>query len=138
MKGRFLTPLRVQHIDGRFWCLTDKQDYRISDKNGGGISSAPAGFITDFASIPWIARPLIGSPSGPYAPAAVNHDLNYAENAGELDEDYEKRSRRQCDQIFLEGMQVLGVGWWKRSAMYSAVRVGGWKGWGKNRKGYKP
>jgi hypothetical protein len=34
-------------------------------------------------------------------------------------------SRKEADDIFLEGMIVLGVGWWTRTLIYQAIRLGG-------------
>ncbi|MBW1976145.1 MAG: DUF1353 domain-containing protein [Deltaproteobacteria bacterium] len=48
--------------------------------------------------------------------AAVVHDYCY--RTGCL-------SRKKCDQLFSEGMKVLGVPFWKRYVMYWVVRLFG-------------
>jgi hypothetical protein len=100
----------------------------------------PVGFRTDFASIPPPFRNLF-SQIGPWTKAAVVHDYLY--NGGwvmqfmedpESDALYEVHhdpSRAESDSIFLEGMKVLKVAWWKRYPIYLAVRVFGWLAYSK-------
>jgi len=87
-----------------------------------GLSiQVPAGYITDFASIPrmfWRIEP----PTGRVRRAAVIHDWLYA---------LMLVSRDQADRIFLEAMEVCGVPYLKRHAMYLAVRAGGASGYGR-------
>ena len=87
----------------------------------------PAGFQTDFASVPrplWVLFP----PYGKYTKAAVVHDWLYVERPV---------SRKDADGIFRRIMRELGVPWWRRYLMWAAVRIGGWFIWkdGKARKG---
>ena len=82
----------------------------------------PGGFITDFASVPrglWNIFP----PDGKYTQAAVLHDFLYS-NKGDVPKG-KNRSKKECDQIFMEAMEVLGVPWMKRHLMYRAVRLFG-------------
>lgn len=124
--SQFTTPLDVRFVDGKHWVVLSPFVYDVGGVGSGETISVPTGFITDFASIPRIVWPVIGQPAGQYGKAAVIHDFLYQDPGG--------RSRRRCDQIFLEGMQVLGVSWPKRTTMYFAVRVGGRKGWVRYRK----
>jgi len=124
----FTSPLKVEFIDGKFWRLTDSLGFYTSDLERTIV--APEGFLTDFASIPRFAWPIIGHPTGAYGTAAVIHDWLYSLST----DDPPPMKRRKCDQIFLDGMQVLGVSWWKRTTMYSIVRLFGNGGWGDNRK----
>ena len=82
----------------------------------------PKGFWTDLASIPRVAQLAI-EVNGPHRPAAILHDYLYS---------VKDRSRSEADSLFLEAMELSGVGWFTRWAMYSAVRVGGWVAWGKD------
>ena len=116
----FTTPLDVRFVDGKFWVLLSAFTYYV-DMAGKEVVSVQGGFETDFASIPRWAWSIIGHPAGKYGKAAVIHDHLYQHPA--------PYSRRRCDQIFLEGMKVLGVSWWKRTVMYTAVRIGGGKPW---------
>lgn len=112
----FTTPLIVEPLpDGRNWRLVEEFEFWYEDKEERRTIKIPAGFVTDFASVPrlfWNALP----PWGKYGKAAVVHDYCY--RTGCL-------SRKKCDQIFLEGMRVLGVPFWKRHVMYWAVRLFG-------------
>jgi len=75
----------------------------------------PAGFITDFASVPRILWNLF-PPYGKYTKAAVVHDYHYI-NQG--------ISREDADGIFRRMMRELGVGYVRRYLMWAAVRIGG-------------
>lgn len=81
------------------------------------------GLVTDGASIPRLAWRVIGHPfSKDLLPHALGHDGAYAA---------ELMTRTECDDWFLTSMAMaeshyaLSVGWTKRNAVWSAVRVGG-------------
>lgn len=99
-------------------------EYHVGNEESSEIIRIGKGFITDGASIPPFAWPLIGGPLGPYAPAAVVHDWIYK---------YQLYTRKRCDEIFLEAMEVLGVVWWKRRLMFRCVRIFGFWGWRKKK-----
>lgn len=66
-------------VDGRpLVRLTRPVDYRarIWPLEGESVILVPAGFVTDFASIPWGVRNLF-PPNGPWARPAIIHDLLY-------------------------------------------------------------
>jgi len=78
--------------------------------------SVPAGFVTDFASIPrffWRVLP----PHGRIKEPAIVHDYLYA-----IDHD-----KKAADLEFKKLMKVYRVTWWRRVAAYHAVRVFGSK-----------
>jgi hypothetical protein len=78
----------------------------------------PAGFVTDFASIPRPFWGIVGGPAdGRYRKIAVVHDLLYR-TAGLC-------TRPQADAVLLEGMKVSGCGWYQRYRIWLAVRIGG-------------
>jgi len=130
----FTAPLEVRQIPRtKYWIVMRGFDFYV-DKPGGETIHVPEGFITDFASIPRFAWPIIGHPAGEYAQAAALHDWLYSENAGEQGDTYIKRPRDVCDDIFLLAMIVLFVKWWKRSVMHRIVKWFGNGGWGDNRK----
>ena len=83
--------------------------------NQGLRVTVPAGFSTDFASVPWLFRRILPR-SGEYNAAAIVHDYLYS---------CRSVPRKAADQIFLEAMHDVGVPGWKAKAMYSAVRLGG-------------
>ena len=81
-----------------------------------GRIEVPIGFETDLASVPRL--PLTFAVAGDTAhEAAVVHDYLYSEK---------KISRSKADAVFEEAMNVLGISWWKRKLMWSAVRAFGW------------
>jgi len=84
----------------------------------------PAGFETDFASVPRIFWRVI-PPWGRYARAAIVHDYLYASHIV---------GRKEADKIFLALMRALGVPWRTRTTMYWAVRLGGGRAWEKAKK----
>lgn len=78
--------------------------------------TAPVGFETDFASIPWFAQSLI-QVNGKHIHAAVIHDLLCVHG-----DDY-GITQKQADDVFLEAMDCLGVRVTQRRVMYRAVRI---------------
>ena len=116
MQVRFTTPLRVTETgDGTTWRLTGPMLVEYGNK----VMAVPAGFETDFASIPRVFRslvPILGRQNKP----SVWHDYLYVEKPV---------SRRDADWLFLEALESVGVGWLKRNAMWAAVRVGGSRVW---------
>lgn len=114
MSSRFLTTLDVKlPEESGEWVLANPLVY---DSAKYGLIVVPEGFTTDFASVPRlpIAYALFGDIA--HAPAVI-HDYLYSET---------DRDRAECDAIFLEAMQVAGISWWKRRAMWLAVRAAGW------------
>ena len=96
-----------------------KTDY-LTDH--GIVITVPVGFVSDGASIPRFAWPIIGSPlTGKYRAAAIIHDYCYF---------MQMFSREISDKIFLEAMKVLKVSKWKRYIIYWAVRLFGCLAWG--------
>jgi hypothetical protein len=106
----FLNDLVVKVVDGGYM-LTEPLEYQDGQK----IYVVPAGFVTNFASIPRPARILITG-HGRERLAATLHDYLY----------FTKYDRRHADKLFLKAMESSGVNWFLRHAMHKAVRVGGW------------
>ena len=124
----FTSPLKLEFISNNFWRLTEPFEFHVGTKESEEIISVPAGFGTDFASIPKLFWNIL-PPQGDYGKAAVIHDYLYVTQGLEG-----KYSRKQCDYIFLQGMEVLGVGGLARWLIYNAVRwFGGWA-WDKYKK----
>jgi len=99
-------------------------EYHIGELGSDDVVKVKKGFKTDFASVPrvlwWLCPPL-----GRYGKATVVHDWGY---------ERQDRLRGEYDMIFLEGMNVLGVPLWKRSLMYTAVRLFGGREWARRKK----
>lgn len=126
-RNSFLTPLVVEvQPDGRTFKIYREFTYRWYWREKGvdlvSVVRVPLGFVTDFASIPRIAR-LIIPKLGKHTKASVVHDYLYS--------GHRFLSRAKADQCFRAGMKELGVSWAKRWAMWAAVRLGGWMAWGK-------
>lgn len=120
--SRFTSLLKVAPLpDGRSWVLLEPLTYECNHGTNDRIT-VPAGFVTDFASIP---RPLWWwfSPWGQHGNAAVVHDFLYWSRL---------RTRAEADRIFLDGMDVLGTLLTTRYLMYAAVRVFGRCAWWTN------
>lgn len=100
--------VRLEFIDGKPRAFLDK------DLNAGGWC-VPAGFQTDFASIPRIFWNIL-PPIGPYAQAAIVHDYLY--RTGLV-------TRKEADLTFLQIMKTDGVSFFVRHLMYYAVRIFG-------------
>ncbi len=83
-----------------------------------GLITVPRTFETDGASIPRVFWNIL-SPFGDYFPAAVIHDFLYSPFNTEFD-------RAESDLIFREAMEHLGVPWFRRDLIYTAVRACGW------------
>lgn len=112
--GRFLdTELDVTYLSIRRWRLKEDLVYIT---NAGDRFVVPAGFETDFASVPQVLW-SIAPPMGKWGLAAVAHDFAY--RTGIL-------PRAEADRLFLDAMADLGVRWITRWAMYLAVRAAGW------------
>lgn len=120
--AKFLTVLHVEPVAGREggrrqWKLLYPFAYDCDLLRE--VIVVPAGFITDFASVPrlplvyWLMND-VGQE------AAVVHDYLYRNGL---------YTRGICDQVFKEALEVCGVSWWRKGLMYAAVRAGGWTGY---------
>lgn len=118
MGGTFLGALDVRAMpDGVNWMLLGEFRYVARD---GRVITVPAGFVTDFASIPRLLWTIAGAPAtGKYRRAAVVHDWIYRTADVAM-------TRAQADRLFLEMMEADGCAWWRREVLYDGVVVGGW------------
>jgi hypothetical protein len=116
----FTSPLIVTPMpDGRKWKLVKSFSYHIGTKFSRDYIRVPKGFVTDFASVPWVLWSWIPS-WGKYGKAAVIHDHIYQTHC---------RTRKQADEIFREAMIVSGTPEWKANLMFWGVRLFGWLAW---------
>jgi len=120
----FTEKLIVSKISNKYWEVERSFEYYVGEESNPEYIEVPAGFKTDFASVPRMLWNII-PPDGNYTQAAVLHDYMYFRQLF-------KRSK--CDKIFLEAMEVLKVSLWKRKIMYQSVRLFGWIGWGRHDK----
>jgi len=121
--GSFLNALRVEQVsvEPEEWELLAPLLFSSDVLNT--IIEVPAGFRTDFASVPripfayWIA-------GGTAETAAVIHDYLYRKR-----KTFPDLTRAQADLVFLEAMVASGVAYWRRQAMYAAVQCFGYWAW---------
>ncbi len=107
--AKFLTPLQVKYQSDDSWVLLSDFVYQSDIVQDPII--VPAGFETDFASVPRV--PLAYLLCGDVAhEAAVIHDYLYRTG---------KSPKSFADDVFLEAMGVQGIAAWRRWPMYLAV-----------------
>lgn len=128
----FTELLLVEQLPNGFWKIERDLVYFVGEEGSEDKITVSAGFISDFFSIPFPATMFLPKSEKGNA-AAVLHDFLFS-ILGEVKTPYNniKRTRAQCDKIFLESMKVLGVNWFKRWIMYRAVRMGGGFIWNKH------
>ncbi len=106
--------------DGRESVLTDDLAYRIGDTHH--IVVVPAGFVTDFASVPrafWVLLP----PFGRHQLAAIVHDFLYWDQGC---------TREQADALLRAAMAESAVEPGTRDVIWQAVRAFGGTAWTNN------
>ena len=118
--GKFQNEIFLKPLNETRWELAEPLEYKPTVNSSMVV---PAGFVTDFASVPRVFWSII-PPWGKYGRAAILHDYLYS--AGDL-------PRKVCDKIFLQAMVDLEVVWWRRKTMYRIVRWFGKKAWEKHR-----
>jgi signal peptidase I len=118
----FTTALDLEPLDNRNnWVLVNSFTYALGSEDGVDVINVPAGFVTNFGTIPRIFRNMI-RPLGRYGKAAILHDYLYRIGVIINNRNY---TRKEADLIFLEAMEVLKVPKWKRKSIYFAVRMFG-------------
>jgi len=114
----FTSDLIVRSHNETKWQIVKEFQFYHEDGCMKTYIRVPHGFITDFASVPRVLWSIL-PPTGRYTKAAVLHDYLYS-NASHLD-----LNRKQCDKMFLQAMEILGVKKWVRNTIYRAVRIFG-------------
>jgi hypothetical protein len=129
----FTTKLVVSPMDnGRDWELQAKFTYHVGSKFSRKWVNVPAGFVTDFASVPkflWFLPRW-----ATYSKAPILHDYLY-ETQTLMGKPI---TRKQADQVFLEAMHVDWQTHQTRYIVahieYIAVRLFGMWAWNSKRK----
>lgn len=123
-----LAELKIAAGDDSTSLTTSEWETWVLESAAAGIFSwkgtdyhiqVPEGFLTDFASIPFFARWWQRGGVGSQRVAAYFHDYMYSGT--------DQFSRREADAAFYQVMKALdgSKGWFKRGAMWAALRVGG-------------
>jgi hypothetical protein len=117
--SRFLTPLQVQEVDefANLWKLLAPLRYQ-SDLLGR-VVEVPAGFVTDFASVPRLPFVFLAE-GGKGDQAAVAHDWAYSTRFVD---------RATADALLREALLATGYGQITAGAFYAAVRMFGQSHW---------
>ena len=115
-RAQFLSRLQVEQITEDDWRLL--APLRFYSVVLGRMLEIPAGFVTDFASVPRL--PFIYWFTGGKADApAVLHDYFYRTGTEEV-------SREQADAVLAEAMDTRGYWRIRTWTMWAGVRVGGY------------
>ena len=102
--------------DGENWITLSHLQVRMEDRR---ILTVPAGFKTNFGSIPRPVRPFLNR-MGKSLRAFVVHDWLYSSNCGW---DYKQR---ECDSILYDLGREEGESWCDSQAINKGLLLGGW------------
>lgn len=108
--------LKVHNVDLKHKPFELIHAIRFESSSGRTIT-APAGYRTDFASVPRFFHRVV-NPVGRHGKAAIIHDWL-------CDESPKTTDHKQAADIFNEAMTALGVSWARRKIMTAAVKLGG-------------
>lgn len=109
--------LDLRYIDGRNWRILNEFIFESPSPDFPSVL-IPAGFITDFASIPRLFWRWMPPTDRRIGKIAVVHDWYYRSPEISV-------SREQADNALRAGMKVLGANRFDREVVYYAVRAGG-------------
>jgi hypothetical protein len=93
------------------WVVMEDFGYFRKD---GSYQHVPKYFITDLASIPWLAEPMFADTDS-RLPGIV-HDASYCFN---------QKPKAWCDSMLYEMLQVTGAPLMQSHLIYAGVKVGG-------------
>lgn len=138
MIGGILGPLRVEKLDdGLRWMVLESFRYYLAwpiTEPDPLFVDVPAGFITDFGSIPPIVPPLLCNRTGKMGKAFVVHDKLYRAPVLRVgDRTAIPIDRSQCDAIMRDAGNACGAPGREIAIAYSGVRLGGWQSWNRYR-----
>lgn len=118
MDPKFLTELDTRTIDDNTVVLLSELVF--FSKVLGRPIYIPAGFVSDFASVPRFPF-LYWLFGGTAKLASLPHDFLY--------QTHQCDGKFQADRVFLEAMEATGIAPWRRYDMYLGVVAGGWFAW---------
>lgn len=108
--------------DGKMWIILFNFRYEVGAEVSGDVIDVPIEFRTEFASVPRSLGVFLRR-WGMFGNTAIIHDYRYW---------VQPCSRIECDDILLERIVVLEVGYIKRCATNWAIRLGRWGVWSNN------
>ena len=125
MKYQFLNEVYYKDLEnGKFELINE-----LRATTPYGLITVPKGFITDLASIPWIAQIIIPK-IGKQNRSSIIHDYLY--ETGNING--KKITQKIADKIYLGLMRSRKVSKWNAKTQYRALRMFGWYAWNKYRK----
>jgi hypothetical protein len=107
--------------DNKFWVTLEPIQYEVGSTSDQIV--IPAGFVTDFASIPQPLWSLGLSPHGQYSRAALIHDFLYWT---------QPCIREQADRLLVIAMKESMVSPFDEFLIYQGVNLGGSAPWSEN------
>ncbi len=102
-------------------------DYKVEfllDEEPTSIT-VPKGMLTDLASVPSVARSIVGR-VGPHLEASIVHDFLYIAWQDLADHGARKADRRFADELFRVAMEEAKVCCLKKLLILLAVKLIGW------------
>jgi hypothetical protein len=111
----FPVPLIVEYVDGRVWRVVGDFFFHSPAPDVFPSIGVPAGFETNFASIPRAFWSVLSPTHAHIARIAVIHDRFYHAPWIPI-------TRAQADDALRAGMQALGASWWQRTTCFRMVR----------------
>lgn len=109
--------------EGEYWMLLS--DYLFETKQSNQVITVPAGFVTDYASVPELFIKVGAALRGRFNKAAIVHDWLYWS---------QECTRLQADNIFKLAMKENNVPDVQALILYNIVKEKGKKAWCKNQK----
>lgn len=119
MESSFLTPLLAEQLTSSDWRL--HADLRYQSAVLGKVITVPAGFVTDFASVPRLPFAYLLAGATSVKPSVV-HDFLYRSRPHEC-------TRAQADAVLREGSLAIGEPSWRCWMMWFSVRMFGSAAW---------
>jgi hypothetical protein len=119
------TPVELQEGGYDTQQYTLLADFRVNEPSGSFI--VPAGFQTDFASIPRAVWSLMDPEDPVIQYPSVSHDWKYS-NQGRVSPAL-LLTKQQADQYLAYDMGVCGANWFQRKMVLSAVSAFGGSHW---------
>lgn len=127
-----VNPIKSDDIKAREWLIEEwvaiqfqvHGDPEVFNPDTVWTMFCPAGYVTDFASIPWTFMPFIGRPTDrDFQLPALFHDLCFTHHCV---------SFKFANALFRALLKHEEISYWKRWSMWGAVATFGrfvWSGW---------
>lgn len=116
----FETDLELRHRPGHVrWEVIQPLTYRAAD---GRVVEVPAGYLSDLASVPQLARRIVDPQTPQARRPSVVHDYVYTHLTHRF-------SKAEADRILYDALREEGMNTALAWLMWKAVRLGGRGSW---------